>query len=91
VLLDMFGGNVKLAVAGYNAGEGAVQKYNGIPPYPETQDYVRKVLGFYGSKETLPVLAKSELPKPIKQSVFKGNVEAQQALAEFYDDKNWSE
>lgn len=44
-LLRMFNGNLKLAVAGYNAGEGAVRKYNNtIPPYRETQNYVKRVL-----------------------------------------------
>lgn len=43
-LLDLFNGNRKLAVAAYNAGEGAVQKYSGVPPYNETQHYVTRVL-----------------------------------------------
>jgi soluble lytic murein transglycosylase-like protein len=42
-LLDMFDGDVRLALAGYNAGEGAVQKYGGVPPYRETQEYVRRI------------------------------------------------
>ncbi len=47
-LLAMFNSNLKLAVASYNAGEGAVKKYkNTIPPYPETQNYVRQVLALY--------------------------------------------
>ncbi|WP_305907486.1 lytic transglycosylase domain-containing protein [Methylomarinum sp. Ch1-1] len=47
-LLKMFNSNLKLAVASYNAGEGAVKKYhNAIPPYPETQNYVRQVLALY--------------------------------------------
>lgn len=47
LLLDMFGDDLRLALAGYNAGENAVKKYGyEIPPYPETQDYVRKVLRF---------------------------------------------
>lgn len=50
-LLDMFGQDVKLALAGYNAGEGAVIKHGRqIPPYAETQDYVRKVLRFYAAE-----------------------------------------
>ena len=41
-------GSVPLAIAAYNAGEKAVLTYGGIPPYPETQDYVGKVLRLYG-------------------------------------------
>ncbi|MCK4841058.1 MAG: lytic transglycosylase domain-containing protein [Methylococcales bacterium] len=49
-LLKMFNSNIKLVLASYNAGEGAVKKYdNSIPPYPETKDYVRKVLKIYKS------------------------------------------
>lgn len=48
-LLAMFNSNLKLAVAGYNAGEGAVMKYNyTVPPYRETQNYVQHVLNLYG-------------------------------------------
>ncbi|EKD51973.1 MAG: lytic transglycosylase catalytic [uncultured bacterium] len=41
--LNTFGGSVDKALAAYNAGPGAVQKYNGIPPYAETQNYVRSI------------------------------------------------
>ena len=47
-LLKRFSGNVELALAGYNAGEGAVDKYNGIPPYNETQNYVKIISQRYG-------------------------------------------
>lgn len=47
--LAEFGGDTELALAAYNAGSGAVQQYNGIPPYPETQEYVKKVLGYAAS------------------------------------------
>ncbi|KAA0683674.1 lytic transglycosylase [Roseomonas genomospecies 6] len=46
-LLAYFDGNVTLALAGYNAGEGAVVQYKGVPPYRETQDYVVKVHSVY--------------------------------------------
>ena len=43
LLLHVFGGNEHLAAAAYNAGPGAVQRYNGVPPYAETQVYVQRV------------------------------------------------
>jgi soluble lytic murein transglycosylase-like protein len=46
-LLDRFHGDVRKAVAAYNAGPGAVEKYDGIPPYAETQNYVQNVLASY--------------------------------------------
>ncbi len=49
-LLSYFRGDVTLAVAAYNAGEGAVNQYKGVPPYKETQAYVKKVLGLYQLK-----------------------------------------
>lgn len=54
-LLKRFDGNVELALAGYNAGEGSVDKYNGIPPYNETRNYVRIISKRYG-KTYHPVL-----------------------------------
>lgn len=55
-LLQRFDGNVSLALAGYNAGEGSVDKYNGVPPYKETQNYVRIITGRYG-KMSHPLLS----------------------------------
>ncbi|HEV2801239.1 MAG TPA: lytic transglycosylase domain-containing protein [Pyrinomonadaceae bacterium] len=58
-LLKRFDGNVELALAGYNAGEGSVDKYDGIPPYKETENYVRKIKANYG-KTYHPVLAPAD-------------------------------
>jgi soluble lytic murein transglycosylase-like protein len=46
-LLDTFDGDLDLTLAAYNAGPGAVRKYNGVPPYAETRAYVAAVRGFY--------------------------------------------
>jgi TPR repeat protein len=49
-LLKRFDGDVTLAVAAYNAGENAVLQHGGVPPYPETQDYVAKIRHYYGRR-----------------------------------------
>jgi hypothetical protein len=51
-LLDRYEGNLSLALAAYNSGESAVQKWGTIPPYRETQDYVQRILKIYGGKES---------------------------------------
>ena len=55
-LVDRFPGRLDLAVAAYNAGPGAVQRYGGVPPYRETKDYVRRVLALYqgGTQASFP-------------------------------------
>jgi len=71
-LLDLFSGDVSLALAGYNAGENAVARYRGVPPYKETRNYVQKIMGLLsGDMGSLrasshpPVLASlTPAPKP---------------------------
>ena len=52
-LLRYFKGDAVLALAGYNAGEGAVNRHKGVPPYAETRDYVAKVAGAYAAATSL--------------------------------------
>jgi soluble lytic murein transglycosylase-like protein len=58
-LLGAFKGDILLALAGYNAGEGAVEKHNGVPPYAETRDYVVKVIDALVGAQELCVEAPS--------------------------------
>jgi soluble lytic murein transglycosylase-like protein len=55
MLLDRYQGDLELSLAAYNAGSAAVEKHRGIPPFPETKEYVRRVLRFYDSyRNALP-------------------------------------
>ena len=55
-LLERFGGHVELALAAYNAGPSAVERYGGVPPYRETLDYVHKVLSLWRGQNVLPAV-----------------------------------
>lgn len=59
-MLDRFGGDTSKALAGYNAGPGAVERFGGVPPYEETQNYVRKVLAF--AEQERAAISASPLP-----------------------------
>jgi len=76
MLLNMFSQDVNLALAGYNAGEGAVMKYgNQIPPYRETREYVRRISARYGSisnpsiARTLPNINKKVIASLVSNEV----------------------
>ena len=60
-LLEQFGGKVALALAGYNAGAGAVQQFGGVPPFAETRVYVAKILGLLGGAGEIPVVGGFEV------------------------------
>ena len=62
-LLAYFKGNVALVAAAYNAGEGAVNRYKGIPPYTETQDYVKRIIGVF-KKDAHPYDESITQPSP---------------------------
>ncbi len=56
-LLTLYRGDVVRALAAYNAGAGAVDRYAGVPPYPETQEYVRRAMLVYRGSAAVPVLS----------------------------------
>jgi soluble lytic murein transglycosylase-like protein len=77
-LLDHFDGNLRFALAGYNAGENAVTKHGGVPPYTETQNYVRRVARVLGVSEAgLDAIdTRSTLAKPATNTGAKTNWES---------------
>ena len=54
-LMDRFEGKLEYALAGYNAGPNAVERHGGVPPYPETETYVRRILSLYRGSEAAPI------------------------------------
>ncbi|MGJ0491616.1 lytic transglycosylase domain-containing protein [Methylobacter sp.] len=70
-LIHHFSGNVELVLAAYNAGEEAVERYRGVPPYEETRNYVRRILALY--KKTMHPIPSRHIGKvvPIHQAVLK--------------------
>lgn len=71
-LLAYFKGDVALVAAGYNAGEGAVNKYRGIPPYRETQGYVKNILRLFKKNEH-PYDASITEPSPVMRRIRMSN------------------
>jgi soluble lytic murein transglycosylase-like protein len=65
-LLDLFNGNLQLVLAAYNAGEEAVFRYNGIPPYQETRTYVQRVLRYFQNYTSDPVTPDASSDPPNK-------------------------
>jgi len=77
-LLAYFEGDVQLALAGYNAGERAVDRYLGVPPYAETRQYVRRIMAAVGGQRLHPFDASATPPSPMVQRV-KAAMQALQA------------
>jgi hypothetical protein len=75
-LLDMFPGQLSLALAAYNAGENAVTRFKGVPPYPETREYVNRVLKHLegrGAASAAPASAAAAAPQapPPRPAIYK--------------------
>lgn len=70
-MLRLFDNDLDRALAGYNAGPGAVQRYNGVPPFAETQDYIARVKSFYaqytGGKMSIASIDTAQ-PKPAEKT-----------------------
>lgn len=68
-LIDRHGSDLGLALAAYNAGEGAVQRHRGIPPYAETRQYVPKVLAAYGRLKSRSIVRSPYKLRPSPASI----------------------
>ncbi len=60
LLMERYGGDHRLALAAYNAGEGAVDRYEGIPPYSETRNYVKRITSNYRPMQAVTEDGESE-------------------------------
>ena len=70
-LLNLFGGNLALSLAAYNAGENAVLRQGGIPWIAETQNYVRKVTELYSPQALIPSVAQPKPTEPYKSPIYR--------------------
>lgn len=61
-LMDNYGGNIELSLAAYNAGSSAVQHHKGVPPYAETQNYVKRITGLYAKQGSKPLMGRPGHP-----------------------------
>jgi soluble lytic murein transglycosylase-like protein len=68
-LLAYFEGDITLVAAAYNAGEGAVERYRGVPPYAETRHYVRKIQSLVGYRPLHPFDASVTAPSQLAQKI----------------------